>query len=715
MASASVFGVAAAVGAAPVLSEQLEQQPLMEEEEEAHVPVAAAPAAVVAPRLGSVGSGAAGAARPLQLHQQEAPETLEVAASAVRAALHDAGEVLTAVQCVAETFRAIREDASGTAGASGLNEPRVIATMLDEWGRIIGRTDVALTRLQLQLHKLEAEQLECLERIAAQEHYIRRQELELHHMAELRQLLPTLPELRERHELTRQVQQALAEKDAMGRHLDDRDREHTARQREVQDLRRRCSELENQVFQKHDECSSLLAEAAAKRQQVAAKELPEKAQAYAVGPAPHEVGAATPMSDDDEESRSRGPGGSRSRGSREESHSPGRGRSGRRSHRSHRSRRSHEASASEGRRPDGSEDGAASPSDDILKVDSMTPEPGDVQHDTWGQVQAISAMEEGGSAGGGSRAALQPRGELSSYASADSRKVHIHKDSPEEELRGLVHDAKEGKFGTYAHKIPWLEYVFFGLWIAMLLAQYGLTRLWCALGLPEDCADHSDPVKLMNDFHQLLTNGFVIAVLTGVNQADKFMYIYSLWRPYPRGILFLILFFGASPAWSALNYSPFLSKFSITDEMETSYIALSCAVLALVGLLILWHIWIAFWHNSRTGFFVYVASRFCIFGFFSAYVVVSMTHLETDLHFHHYTIGFVVACLAEFDHPLSLLLLAIGTGVFVQGIAAYDADPLVAHGKVRVQFHDASRGLVRSPWISKEAGDFFVRECDVHQ
>jgi hypothetical protein len=41
-------------------------------------------------------------------------------------------------------------------------------------------------------------------------------------------------------------------------------------------------------------------------------------------------------------------------------------------------------------------------------------------------------------------------------------------------------------------------------------------------------------------------------------------------------------------------------------------------------------------------------------------------------HLHHYFIAYSLALFCRFDHVVSVVVLAIATGIFVQGLAAYD-------------------------------------------
>ena len=100
------------------------------------------------------------------------------------------------------------------------------------------------------------------------------------------------------------------------------------------------------------------------------------------------------------------------------------------------------------------------------------------------------------------------------------------------------------------------------------------------------------------------------------------------------------------------------------------------------------------WRPSKLalgGFLAYTVSRLAIWSFYSFYLYVACLGSRIHeamlkqmkvrrlrprantagvyVHLHHYIIGFLCAILAEFNHPISLLVLAGGTGIFVQGIS----------------------------------------------
>eukprot|EP00927_Polykrikos_kofoidii_P086799 TRINITY_DN9832_c0_g2_i1.p1 TRINITY_DN9832_c0_g2~~TRINITY_DN9832_c0_g2_i1.p1 ORF type:complete len:387 (-),score=45.47 TRINITY_DN9832_c0_g2_i1:163-1323(-) len=229
------------------------------------------------------------------------------------------------------------------------------------------------------------------------------------------------------------------------------------------------------------------------------------------------------------------------------------------------------------------------------------------------------------------------------------------------------------------HRVPWQQYLALAFWFLLLLTQAAFTRWVCHLGIPRDCKAHLDPVKLVHNVHLLIAYGFVVAVLTDLQQPERFGYLFSF-REYPyRGVSFVVVFFLASPVFGSLDLVPFLKQVSLVTDGSHSLLNNSLLVVLFAGFLALalWHFWWAYRCNPLPGFVAYSVSRLLLWCVYVAYFVVAARDLTITFHMHHYLVGFLLAILAEFNHPVSLLLLSIGSGVMVQGIAAYDADPLL--------------------------------------
>jgi len=271
-----------------------------------------------------------------------------------------------------------------------------------------------------------------------------------------------------------------------------------------------------------------------------------------------------------------------------------------------------------------------------------------------------------------------------------------------------------GALEKHSHRIPVSQYLFLGLWMLLLCANYGVVRLGCAFDIPRDHHDDANIVKVLEDFQYMLFGGFVLAIMTGLHWPDRFLYVFCFSPKCPRGLLFLLAFFGSGIGWGFLDMIPGLSGFTLTSFKAEYLLPMVLLVVGTVCLLSL-HLWWAYRHNSTAGFWAYLVSRAALIAFYSTYLVVKLQPGHADavvFHFHHYAVGLIAASLAEFNHPLSVLLLACGAGVFVQGLAAYDADPIlesVTEQSVSFTCLTSDGTKVRSPLVSKDALDFIQK------
>lgn len=248
---------------------------------------------------------------------------------------------------------------------------------------------------------------------------------------------------------------------------------------------------------------------------------------------------------------------------------------------------------------------------------------------------------------------------------------------------GAAEKAQEDEDGVPprcgVHRVPWQQYFALAFWCIMILTAAAFTRLVCLLGVPHDCHGHSDLVLSVYDTHLLLAYGFVLAVLTGVLQADRFEYVFCFHGERPWGVVFVAVFFLSSPVFGLLDLVPFLTHFSLSAGNASgmfNLLLLFALVLGAVAL-VTWHLWYAFQNNPLNGFLAYALSRLAVCLIYVSYFVAAYGAQEVSFHFHHYLVGFLCAIFGEFNHPLSLVLLAAGAGIMVQGIAAYDADPMI--------------------------------------
>lgn len=251
--------------------------------------------------------------------------------------------------------------------------------------------------------------------------------------------------------------------------------------------------------------------------------------------------------------------------------------------------------------------------------------------------------------------------------------------APEADPEAVDSTTEQSKEKRY-HRIPWQQYFALCFWYALLLTNVCLTRLLCHRGIPHDCHDRTDKLRELHSLQVLVTMGFIIAVLCGVIQQDRFGYIFNMTSEgYYRGAIFIFFFMGSSIVWGSMDLLPSLSAFTLTTSGEKDNhftILLYGLTIGAAGLIAFHFVW-AFRYNSFKGFLAYAISRVSIWTLYVMLFIESNKTIMADFHLHHYMVGFLIAIIAEFNHPISLLLLAIGSGIFVQGLAAYNADPLI--------------------------------------
>lgn len=191
----------------------------------------------------------------------------------------------------------------------------------------------------------------------------------------------------------------------------------------------------------------------------------------------------------------------------------------------------------------------------------------------------------------------------------------------------------------------------------------------------------------MYDLMMLYMMGFILAVFTGMHMPGRFSYVYSCEKTRPRILAFLTAFLVAGLGWGVFNKIPLLNhlyiapgNFGIANVIMLSLIG--CGLIALV----IWHFVYAYQHNDLKGFILYLSSRVVVYVFYMMYFYVSTFNDAMYIHVHHYLIAWMCALFAEFNHPISLLLLGIATGIFVQGISAFDADPHIYYHHARPKY-----------------------------
>lgn len=244
-------------------------------------------------------------------------------------------------------------------------------------------------------------------------------------------------------------------------------------------------------------------------------------------------------------------------------------------------------------------------------------------------------------------------------------------------------DSRGAADGGQAHIVPWQHYLALLCWSVLLSIAYLVTRIVCGFGIPEDCTE-PDPLEIMQDFQVMLSMGFILAIFTGFHLEERFQYIMCFQLRKPRGFFFIVTLLTSGPIFGSLDSIPILSRMSLTpafiDKGGVNTLLL-LGVIAGALALVAWHFVYAFYTNPIQGSLAYTGLRISVWTFYAVFLEVAVNTPDASFHLHHYYCGFLIAILAEFNHPISMLLLAAGTGVFVQGISAYEAASIIVRNR----------------------------------
>jgi len=228
--------------------------------------------------------------------------------------------------------------------------------------------------------------------------------------------------------------------------------------------------------------------------------------------------------------------------------------------------------------------------------------------------------------------------------------------------------------GSMPYHLSSNEFFRLFVWCITLLLGYGLGRCLCSVkGKFGECS-HQNKSRLFENFSALLAMGIILALFTGVLSENRFNYIYGF-KAETRysGVIFLFAFVLAPFIWKYLNTVEMTQTFTLTGDGVRDNIGPFLILITTFIFLIIWHLTAAY--KVRV-FKIYLASRGLVYIFFTMNILVCISDSDLKIHMHHYQMAWLFALLGSFNHPVSLLTLAFATGVFVEGLSAYGADPL---------------------------------------
>lgn len=107
-------------------------------------------------------------------------------------------------------------------------------------------------------------------------------------------------------------------------------------------------------------------------------------------------------------------------------------------------------------------------------------------------------------------------------------------------------------------------------------------------------------------------------------------------------------------------------------KINISHCFLFAVVVAVAGSIV-FHVWSA--AHGGGGGWSYAAPRLALLGYAAGSAAV-LSQSGHELHVHHLYLGIAIAIWADLSHPISAATLAIGAGIFLQGLAAYSFQPI---------------------------------------
>ena len=221
----------------------------------------------------------------------------------------------------------------------------------------------------------------------------------------------------------------------------------------------------------------------------------------------------------------------------------------------------------------------------------------------------------------------------------------------------------------------------FGAWSLLLFATFIVNRcvnVW--LGVPSDGHESWGTLFFMENLQATLLYGFVQAFFVGVADEGRLAHLLcgapeGGWRARVCAALFVATLLLSGPCFGAISDVTVLESSLSNGQDQPGAIVAYVVLAAVVAAVIAWHFAYARRVFSKPGWHTYVYARVAVLLFYAGYSAALL--LADDAYdYHHYFLAWAVSLVARFRHPLSAALLAITTGIFVQGIAAYGAAEL---------------------------------------
>jgi len=190
---------------------------------------------------------------------------------------------------------------------------------------------------------------------------------------------------------------------------------------------------------------------------------------------------------------------------------------------------------------------------------------------------------------------------------------------------------------------------------------------------PNFCFIQIDYYEFYSDITNLGLYGLALGWFIGITERSRFQWVFSRDRWYAGAV-----FIATPPVYSAISNIPAL-KHDLVDIATWGpvFIAFWLLGMTLIMGVIAWHIRRA-WHRAitRKAFAVYLATRLIPLCWFGASAIHLSLQGDVKVHLHHLYIGWALALWADANAGISVVTLAIGTGILCQGVGAYSFAPV---------------------------------------
>ena len=205
-------------------------------------------------------------------------------------------------------------------------------------------------------------------------------------------------------------------------------------------------------------------------------------------------------------------------------------------------------------------------------------------------------------------------------------------------------------------------------WVAMNVLVYVGQRLAVAAGLPSDGIDPAGrrATFILASVQMLVLHACGTAIFAHVLAPER-----RLLTRWTANLGFFVVASVTGIVFSALSdLTQLETSLSSRGGHSAAYVVVMCIVAFFILLGLWFHVWYARRSTTKLGVVPYLAPRLAVVCAYAAYIII-LDFNNDAWELHHYLIAWIGTLFCAFDHPASVVCLAITTGIFVQGLAAY--------------------------------------------